>query len=261
MDGASGQIIKSMQSARFVELIGNPEYIDLWCPEIETWPRVYGSRTGQGVLVEAFAALAYGLNSVSMFMMAADMEPADLYSRTLLKPVSEGSDVLMRYARANDGTSVVGYKCDVPCDLLYEFARTGIPVLPGVGQSLGDLSVDYIQSFNIPKQLSSKIQQERDHLDSLNVSPATCCSPFVGLLIPRVTSDGQLRTVALINTRIDSQEQISIRLTGLPADVKSVMWREMKKKPVRVRLERTADGQCHATIPSLSAWSAGFLEF
>lgn len=261
MDGASGQIIKSMQSARFVELIGKPEYIDLWCPEIETWPRVYGSRTAQGVLVEAFAALAYGLNSVSMFIMAADMEPADLYSRSLLKPVSEGSDVLMRYARANDGTSVVGYKCDVPCDLLYEFARTGIPVLPGVGQSLGDLSVDYIQSFDIPKQLSSKIQQERDKLDSLNVSPATCCSPFVGLLIPRVTSDGQLRTVALINTRIDSQEQISIRLTGLPADVKSVMWREMKKKPVRVRLERTADGQCHATIPSLSAWSAGFLEF
>jgi hypothetical protein len=167
----------------------------------------------------------------------------------------------MRYARANDGTSVVGYKCDVPCDLLYEFARTGIPVLPGVGQSLGDLSVDYIQSFDIPKQLSSKIQQERDKLDSLNVSPATCSSPFVGLLIPRVTSEGQLKTVGLINTRIDSQEQISIRLTGVPANVKSVMWREMKKKPVRVRLERTADGQCHATIPSLSAWSAGFLEF
>ena len=261
MDGASGQIIKSMQSARFVELIGKPEYIDLWCPEIETWPRVYGSRTAQGVLVEAFAALAYGLNSVSMFIMAADMEPADLYSRSLLKPVSEGSDVLMRYARANDGTSVVGYKCDVPCDLLYEFARTGIPVLPGVGQSLGDLSVDYIQSFDIPKQLSSKIQQERDKLDSLNVSPATCCSPFVGLLIPRVTSEGQLKTVGMINTRIDSQEQISIRLTGVPANVKSVMWREMKKKPVRVRLERTADGQCHVILPSLSAWNAGFLEF
>ena len=261
MEGASGQIIKSMQSARFIELIGNPEYIDLWCPEIETWPRVYGSRTGQGVLIEGFAALAYGLNSVSMFIMAADMEPADLYSRTLLKPVSDGADVLTRYARANEGTSVVGYKSDVSCDQLYEFARTGIPVLPGVGQSLGDLSVEYIQSFDIPKQLSSQIQLKRDQLDSLAVSPATCCSPFVGLLIPRVTEEGCLKTVGLINTRIDSQEQIRIRLSCVPSDVKSLTWREMKKKPVRVRLERDADGLCYVTVPSLSAWNAGFLEF
>ena len=131
----------------------------------------------------------------------------------------------------------------------------------GVGQSLGDLSVEYIQSFDIPKQLSSQIQLKRDQLDSLEVSPATCCSPFVGLLIPRVTEEGCLKTVGLINTRIDSQEQIRIRLSGVPSDAKSVMWREMKKKPVRVRLERDADGLCYATVPSISAWNAGFLEF
>lgn len=257
MEGASGQIIKSMQSARFIELIGNPEYIDLWCPEIETWPRVYGSRTGQGVLVEGFAALAYGLNSVSMFIMAADMEGPQLYSRSLLKPIAEGSDVLYRYAAMNEGTLVAGYESETSCDVMYEFARTGIPVLPGVGKSLGSISQDEMTSVVIPKTLSADIQKLRDSYEA----PAVCCSPFVGLLIPRVTEEGCLKTVGLINTRIDSQEQIRIRLSGVPSDAKSVMWREMKMKPVRVRLERDADGLCYVTIPSISAWNAGFLEF
>lgn len=257
MEGASGQIIKSMQSARFIELIGNPEYIDLWCPEIETWPRVYGSRTGQGVLVEGFAALAYGLNSVSMFIMAADMEDPQLYSRSLLKPIAEGSDVLYRYAAMNEGTLVAGYESETSCDVMYEFARTGIPVLPGVGKSLGSISQDEMTSVVIPKTLSADIQKLRDSYEA----PAVCCSPFVGLLIPRVTEEGSLKTVGLINTRIDSQEQLRIRLSGVPSDVKFLMWREMKKKPVRVRLERDADGLCYVTIPSISAWNAGFLEF
>ncbi len=257
MDGASGQIVKSMASARFIKLAGYPSHVDLWCPEIETWPRVYGSRTGQGVLVEAFASLAYGLNSVSMFIMAADMEDPQLYSRSLLKPIAEGSDVLYRYAAMNEGTFVAGYESEASCDAMYEFARTGVPVLPGVGKSLGAVSEEVMAGVVIPKTLSADIQKLRDAYQA----PAVCCSPFVGLLIPRITSEGLLKTVGLINTRIDSQEQIRIRFSDVPSDVKSVMWHEMKKKPVRVCLERDADGLCHATIPSLSAWSAGFLSF
>ena len=257
MEGASGQIVKSMASARFIRLAGNPSHVDLWCPEIETWPRVYGSRTGQGVLVEAFASLAYGLNSVSMFIMAADMEDPQLYSRSLLKPIAEGSDVLYRYAAMNEGTFVTGYESEASCDVMYEFARTGVPVLPGIGKSLGSVAQEEMTGVVIPKTLSADIQKLRDSYEA----PAVCCSPFVGLLIPRITSEGHLRTVGLINTRIDSQEQIRIRLSGVPSDAKSVMWREMKKKPVRVRLERDADGLCYVTIPSISAWNAGFLEF
>jgi hypothetical protein len=243
-----------MQSARFIELIGNPSFVDVWCPEIETWPRVYGSRTAQGILVEAFTSLAYGLNSVSMFIMAADMEPAELYSRSLLKPVSEGSEVLMKYALANEGTSVTGYRSSASCDLLYEFARTGVPVLPGTGKSLGEVHQEQIHQVNIPKQLSSDIQKLRDGFDA----PAVCCSPFVGLVIPRVSADGNLRTVGVVNTRIDSQEEIRIRLTGAPAKMTAV-WHELKKKPVRCRTE-VVDGQTYVTIPQISAWNAGFLE-
>jgi hypothetical protein len=254
IDGASGQIIKSMQSAKFIELIGNPSFVDVWCPEIETWPRVYGSRTGQGVLVEAFTSLAYGLNSVSMFIMAADMEPAELYSRSLLKPISQGSDVLMKYARVNEGTMVAGYKSSASCDLLYEFARTGVPVLPGVGASLGEVRTDQMMEVDIPKQLSSDIQKLRDSFDA----PAVCCSPFVGLIIPRVSTEGSLRTVGVVNTRIDAQEEIRIRLSGVPEQAK-VIWHELKKKSLNCRLE-SVDGQTYVTVPHIAAWNAGFLE-
>lgn len=255
MEGASGQIVKSMASARFIKLIGNPSYVDIWCPEIETWPRVYGSRTGQGVLVEAFTALAYGLNSVSMFIMAADMEAPELYSRSMLKPIADGSEVLERYARINEGTLVAGYQGAVSCDLLYEFARTGIPVLPGVGISSGDLTEEDVKAVDVPKMLSADIQDLREEFPSA----AMCISPFVGLLIPRVTSDGVLRSVGVVNTRIDVQEEVRIRLSSLPQARGTVYWCELKKKPVRLSLEH--DGEhTYVTIPEIGPWSAGFLE-
>ena len=37
-------------------------------------------------------------------------------------------------------------------------------------------------------------------------------------------------------------------------------WSETKKKPVRVRLERS-EGFHYAVIPEIAAWNAGFLEF
>ena len=257
MEGASGQIVKSMASARFIRLAGNPGYVDLWCPEIETWPRVYGSRTAQGVLVEAFASLAYGLNSVSMFIMAADMEAPELYSSSLLKPISEGSDVLYRYAAMNEGTFVAGYESEASCEALYEFARTGIPVLPGVGKSLGTVSEGDIAGVVIPKTLSADIQKLREG----HAAPAVCCSPFVGLLIPRVTESMTLKTIGVMNTRIDSQGSIRIRLSGIEDSATHAIWRELKKKPVRIPLESTPPGESYVVIPEISAWSAGFLSF
>ncbi|MBQ8837732.1 MAG: hypothetical protein IJ005_00265 [Bacteroidales bacterium] len=258
IESPSGQIVKSMQSARFISLMENPSYVDLWCPEIETWPRVYGSRTAQGVLIEGFTALAYGLNSVSMFIMAADMEEPDLYSRSLLYPISKGYDVLKGYAGLNEGTFVVGYQNEGDCEELYEFARTGVPVQPGEGRSLGCLSYEFMKTVDVPKQLSEDIQLLRDTL--CISSPAACCSPFVGLLIPRVDADGILKTVGVVNTRIDVQEQVKIRLSSLPEVCRTVYWHELKEKPVRLRLEHDG-GQTYAVIPSIAAWNAGYLSF
>ena len=109
-------------------------------------------------------------------------------------------------------------------------------------------------AVNIPKQLSSDIQKLRDSFDA----PAVCSSPFVGLVIPRVTADGKLKTVGVVNTRIDTQEEIRIRLEGVPAKAK-VTWHELKNKPLRCRVE-SVDGQTYVTIPQIAAWNAGFLE-
>ena len=256
-ESPSGQIVKSMQSARFISRIGNPSYVDIWCPEIETWPRVYGSRTAQGVLIEGFTALAYGLNSVSMFIMAADMESPELYSRSLLGPIAEGSDVLREYARQNENTFVVGFESEGACDALYAFARTGVPVMPGEGCSLGLLTLDFMEKVDINKQLSSDIQNLRNTLDSSAQAPVLCCSPFVGLLIPRVDKDGTLKTVGVVNTRIDTQGQIKIRVS-LPSSEKYVVWRELKKKPVKLRVERS-EGATYVVIPEIAPWSAGFI--
>ena len=255
-ESPSGQIVKSMQSARFISLIGNPDYVDIWCPEIETWPRVYGSRTAQGILVEAFTALAYGLNSVSMFIMAADMEEPDLYSRSLLHPISEGSQVLRDYARLNENTRVVGYQGDGSCDDLYAFARTGVPVMPGEGVSLGNLTLDFMKGVDIPKMVSTDIQTLRDTLSC--ACPTVCCSPFVGLLIPRVDEDGILKTVGIVNTRIDAQGRIRIKVDGMPDSQKYLVWHEMKKAPVRLPLERDADA-VYVEIPEIAPWNAGFI--
>lgn len=89
--------------------------------------------------------------------------------------------------------------------------------------------------------------------------PARVASPFVGLMLPRISKkDGTLRTVALLNNRIDAQVQIELVLRGVPNGAKAV-WREMRRQPVEVPLVREGSS-VHATIPSIAAWNAGYLE-
>lgn len=251
---AAPQVIKSMESARFRELMGDHDWITEWCPEIETSPRVYGSRTPQGVLVEGFTALAYGLDKLSLFVMAPERESAEVYSKTMLQPIAEGIPMLRAYARANEGTIPVGLGTEAGCERLYAFGCTGIPVLPGPGKELGALDDVDLGRPNLTKQTSAQVQQLREAFDS----PVTCCSPFIGLVIPRIDAQGNLRTVGLLNVRIDSQGPVKLRLTGLPEGVRNVSWHEMKGKPVGLRVERE-DGSAFVTLPKLGAWNAGFL--
>ena len=88
--------------------------------------------------------------------------------------------------------------------------------------------------------------------------PVMVETPSVGLVVPWVTSDGVLRSVAFVNARIDVQKPLRVRLRGVPADVKSAMWRAMHGIRVDLALER--DGaDAFATIPALAAWSCGWI--
>ena len=143
---------------------------------------------------------------------------------------------------------------------LYEFGTLGIPVLPGMGRSLGTLTRDELSPVSIYGEPSSAVQRVRQQMDERAPSPVLCLSLYVGLLIPRVLADGTLRTVGLLNGRIDTQGPIRLCLRSLPSDVQKVTRRELRRKPVKLRVERDEDGVAYVSVPSIGAWNAGFLE-
>jgi hypothetical protein len=253
------QIIKSLYSARCRQKLGDPEMISVWTPEVESWPRVYGSRSAQSILVEGFSALMYGMDAVSMLVTHTGNEERGLYSRTILKPLADGSAVLNGYAKTCKETIPVGFTSTVPVDKLYAFASSGVPVLFGIGRACGELTQ---QDLLLDRRTASsrKVQELRNALDGRGRTvPALVASPFVGLMLPRVSKkDGKLRTVALLNNRIDAQEQVELVLRGVQDGAKAV-WRELRREPVVVPLVREGSA-ARATIPCIGAWNAGYLE-
>ena len=257
----AAQIIKSMRSARYMRVLGCADIVESWCPEIESWPRHYGSRTAQSVLLEDFAALAYGLDAVSMFVLDNGEEPFDLQARVMLRPLHEGAPVLEAYARANAGTVPAGYTAPAGVEDLFEFGTLGIPVLPGLGKDLGRLSAGDMKGVSMYSQPSSDVQAFRDALDSRSPAPAKYLSPFVGLVAPRVDAGGKLRTLGLVNCRIDAQQSIRFALPSLDSGTRKAVWRELRRPAVRLRIERGKDGTAFVEVPSVAAWNAGFIEF
>ena len=120
---------------------------------------------------------------------------------------------------------------------------------------------DADMSFEIDNMSSSILMDLRRRFDKRagGKTPVVVETPTVGLVIPRVAADGTLRSVALLNARIDVQKPARLRLRGVPQGTTSAVWHALRGKPVSVSLER--DGaDAMATIPALSAWNCGWLE-
>ena len=251
---ANGQITKSMTSVSHMKSMDD-ENIKYWCPEIESWPRVYGSRTARSIQVEGFTALAYGADAISYFVIAGEKEDASLYSYSLLRPLAEASDVIRSYIKANEGTTPIGYEADVNITDLYHFGRSALPVLPGKGVSLGKLESKDMD-FEYTTQTSKQIQAHRESIDSLYPSPVLCVTPYIGLMIPRVDSLNRVRTIAFVNTRIDSQYRIKVRINS---DIKKAVWYEMREKPVSLSVAND-NGYSYVEIPEIQPWNCGYIE-
>ena len=105
-----------------------------------------------------------------------------------------------------------------------------------------------------------RIQELRNVLDRrAGGSTAVLESPFVGHMMPRVSADGSLRLVSLVNVRIEEQGPLTLRLRHVPAGRASATWREMNRAPVTLPLVREGD-IVRVTVPSVSAWNAGWLD-
>ena len=129
----------------------------------------------------------------------------------------------------------------------------------GTGKACGELTAEDV-AIDRRRAPTKKIQELRNALDvRAGGVPARLASPFVGLMLPRVSKkDGTLRTVALLNVRIDAQEQVELVLRGVPKGAKAV-WRELRRSPAELPLVREGDS-ARVVIPSIGGWNAGYLE-
>ena len=256
------QMVKAFDAARQRRCLGNPPWIGAWCPEIETHPRAFASRTAQGLLNEAFVNLALGMNCVSLLIMDTRSETDEWYGENLLAPLAAEKPCLEAFRRHNAGTVPAGFADATTASpgALYRFALSGVPVLPGPGKAHGSV-VDADLSFDIGAMTSADILALRRRLDERagGKTPVLVETPSVGLVIPRVSADGKLRCVAFVNARIDRQGPLRMRLRGVPAETKSSVWHSFHESPVCVPVERVG-GEAVVSIPRLSAWNCGWLE-
>ena len=245
------------------------ELVDNWCIEVESYPRAYGSRSVRSMALESFVSMAWGFDTTSLFVMDRRSESDALYSQYLLGPLVSVSKFLNGYRDANLNAEPAGFTCR---GLSFDDTRKlmGIPVLPGFGRSWGeidskrekfsgigavwgDCQTDLMPAFEVTP--SAKLQLVRDRLCA--TAPLEVLSPFLGLVLPRVSSDGSLRTVGLVGTRLDSQANIVLRVE---TDVQSVVWRELGEASKALEVV-TVGGRRRVTVPSIGAWNMGYLDF
>lgn len=255
------QMVKAFGAARQRNCLGNPEWIEVWCPEIETCPRAFASRTAQGLLNEAFVNLAYGMNCLSFLIMSTRHETDEWYSENLLAPLAAEKPCLEAYRRHNAGALPAGLADATKAtpEALYRFALAGVPVLPGPGKAYGEVT-DADLNFSISQMSSSALLELRRTMDARvgGRMPVLVETPTVGLVVPRVTADGVLRSVALVNARIDTQKPVTLRLRGVPSGVETATWWAFHADPVVLPLTR-AGGEVTIRIPALTAWNCGWL--
>ena len=259
-----GQMVKAFDAARQCRCLGNPRWVEAWCAEVETWPRAFASRTAQSLLDEAFASLVVGMNCLSFLIMDPKIEEDEWYGENLLSPLAVERPLLEAYWRSCMGTVPAGFAdaTGAPSDALYNFALAGVPVMPGPGMACGEVTNADLAGFDIRKMSSSALVDLRRKMDerSGGKAPIVVETPSVGLFLPRVTPEGVLRSVAVVNARIDVQKPVKLRLRNVPASVKTATWWAFHGKGVSLPVERIANGDAAVVIPALSACNCGWLD-
>ena len=255
-DDPNGVVIKSLKAGWFRGRIGDPDKIAVWTPEIESWPRTYYSRSPQGVLIEGFTALMYGMNGVSFFISNGAKEDPALYGRTFWRTLAAAEPVLRGYARTIANARPIGFSMAGKTQI--GIRRAAIPVLSGIGTSCGDLTAAECK-LDLNTMTSADVQKLRDELDRrAGGLPAVVRSPFMGLMQIHVDAENRPVALALANLRISAQGPVRIRLRNLPETTDTLTWRAMCREPEKLPVERTAEG-IFVNIPEIGAWNAGYL--
>lgn len=78
------------------------------CPEIESCPRGFCSKTSHGHRLESLLYLAAGMDCLSYFIMDPKIETPEWYGENLLKPLAEEAACYRDFAEHNTGTLPAG---------------------------------------------------------------------------------------------------------------------------------------------------------
>ena len=89
--------------------------------------------------------------------------------------------------------------------------------------------------------------------------PALPADPVQCLIVPRVTPDGTLRSVFVLNVTIGRQKPFVLKLRNLPENLSGAEWQVPAEQPVRLDLRVNGAG-AEVTIPGLNAWDIGWLK-
>lgn len=92
---------------------------------------------------------------------------------------------------------------------------------------------------------------------SRNTMPVVMESMAQAVVVPRITAEGSLRSVAVLNTTISEQTDITLRLRGC-SDATRFVWHNVGERGCKLSYERDGDDML-VTIPSLQGWFMGWL--
>ena len=88
--------------------------------------------------------------------------------------------------------------------------------------------------------------------------PALADEPVQCLIVPRISCEGQLRSVTVLNATIGCQKPFSLRLRHIPDNAKA-FWQVPGSAPIEINLEQTRD-DWRATLPQINPWDIGWLK-
>lgn len=250
------QLEKAYYAAREFANIGMPE-IELVCPEIESCPRTFSCRTGQGVLLEALESLAMGMNSISLFIMNCKEETPLFFTRRFMKPLAENRTFFADYIAYNIGALPAGLRPkdgNLPNGMQLS---CGIPLVSGYARDCGVLDMSGVDATAIssPKLLALYARADEASGGTL---PALPLEPVQGWLLPRVLENGVLRSVTFVNTTIDRSEPFSVRLRGVPGAVSNATWRALGGERRNLDVLHDEKG-ARVEIPAVGPWNGGWL--
>lgn len=250
------QLEKAYFAAREFANIGMPE-IELVCSEIESCPRTFSCRTGQGVLLEALESLAMGMNSISLFIMNCKEETPAFYTRRFMKPLAENRAFFADYIAHNRGALPAGLRTkdgQLPTGMQLS---CGIPIVEGYAHDCGVLDMTDVDATSIssPKLLKLYARTDESAGGRLAVLPL---EPVQGWLLPRTLSDGTLRSVVFVNTTIDRSEPFALRLRGVSPGMRKATWRVLGGSTEELEIRRDGKGAT-VSIPAVGPWNGGWL--